>query len=360
MFLLSLATEGQKRIIEHIDYTRDQLIALCKSALLCKPALQPGARPEVPKVLRRRRWGCRARAKWKAKKRRHRLALPAIIMGNMRSLGNKMDELAVLIKTQREHRECSVLCFTETWLHSHIPDHSVAVPGFSTVWADRDVISSGKKKGGGIAVYVSERWCNPWHVLVKERLCSPDIERLTVGMRPYYLPREFTSAIFIGMYIPPSADAAVACDDIHSAVAQVQTHHPSAFIVITGDFNHVSLEKTLPIFHQYTDCPTRDYDTLDLMYANAKDAYNPLALTPLGRSDHNLVLLTPENVPLACPHWEREEVTHYRTALSRQTGMYSLSHMGGSWQHDWLHHGIHQVLWTHHHANTDCQAAWRG
>ena len=41
-----------------------------------------------------------------------------------------MDELSALIKTQREYPECSLLCFT-------------------TVRADRDVIESGKKKGGG-------------------------------------------------------------------------------------------------------------------------------------------------------------------------------------------------------------------
>ena len=144
------------------------------------------------------------------------------------------------------------------WLHSHIPDHSVAVPSFSTVRVDRDVIRTGKKKGGGTALYVSERWCNPGHVQVKECLCSPDIELLTVGMQPYYLPQEFTSAIIISVYALPSADAAVACDIIHSAVAQVQTQHPNAFIVITGDSNRVSLNKTLPTFHQYVDCPTRD------------------------------------------------------------------------------------------------------
>ena len=52
----------------------------------------------------------------------------------------------------------------------------------------------------------------------------------------------------MGVYVPPSADAAVACDIIHSAVAQIQTQHPSAVIVITGDFNHVSLDKILPTF----------------------------------------------------------------------------------------------------------------
>ena len=80
---------------------------------------------------------------------------PEIIMGNMRSLGNKMDELGTLIKTQREYRECSILCFMETWLHLHFLDHSAAVHGFRTVWADRDIIRRGRKKRGGTALYVS-------------------------------------------------------------------------------------------------------------------------------------------------------------------------------------------------------------
>ncbi|KAM7404158.1 hypothetical protein PAMA_004542 [Pampus argenteus] len=144
-------------------------------------------------------------------------------MGKVRSLGNMMDELSVLVKTQREYRECSIFCFTETWLHSHIHANSVGLPGYSLVRGDRDCSSSRKKKGGGIALFVSERWCNPGHVNLKERLCTPDIELLAVGMRQYYLPREFTSTIVMAVYIPPSADAAVACDVISSAAAKLQT-----------------------------------------------------------------------------------------------------------------------------------------
>ena len=50
---------------------------------------------------------------------------------------------------------------------------------------------------------MSERWCNPRHVNMKERLCTPDIELLAVGMRLYYLPRVFTATIVIAVYIPP-------------------------------------------------------------------------------------------------------------------------------------------------------------
>ena len=35
---------------------------------------------------------------------------------------------------------------------------------------------------------------------MKERLCTPNIELLAVGMRPYYLPREFTSTIVIAVF----------------------------------------------------------------------------------------------------------------------------------------------------------------
>ena len=51
-------------------------------------------------------------------------------------------------------------------------------------------------------------------------------------------------------------------------------------------------------------------------------------------TDHNLVLLTPRYVPLVQQqpvHTRsmglRRLLMHYRTALSRQTGMYLLSHM---------------------------------
>lgn len=86
---------------------------------------------------------------------------------------------------------------------------------------------------------------------VKERLYTADIELLAVGMHLYYLPREFTSTIVIAVYIPPSADAVMACDVISSTAARLQTEHPDAFMVITGDFNHASLDKNLNNFHQY-------------------------------------------------------------------------------------------------------------
>uniref|UniRef100_A0A3Q3AYX4 Endonuclease/exonuclease/phosphatase domain-containing protein n=1 Tax=Kryptolebias marmoratus TaxID=37003 RepID=A0A3Q3AYX4_KRYMA len=207
-----------------------------------------------------------AEAKRRARRRKFKPSLPAIIMGNVRSLANKLDELQALIRTQQEYRKCSIMCFTEAWLQDHIPDSNISLLGFLTIRADRDLISSRKRKGVALAVLVNNRWCHPGHVTVKCRLCNPDIELLVVSFRPYYLPREFTGVVLEAVYIPPSAVADNTCDVISSIVAKIQTQHPNSFMAISGDFNHASLSATLPTFQQFVSCFTRENKTLDLFY----------------------------------------------------------------------------------------------
>ncbi|KAI4877950.1 hypothetical protein NFI96_008564 [Prochilodus magdalenae] len=198
-------------------------------------------------------------------------------MGNVNSLANKTDELAALVRNQRLYRECSLLCLTETWLTGNIPD--------------RDAKLSGKSKGGGLVLFVNIRWCNPGHVTVKERICCRDIELLAVSLQPYYMHRELSHGIAVCVYVPPRENAEIACVVIHATIARLQTQHPDAFITISGDFNHITLDPVLTAFHQYVDCPTRKNRTIDLLYANVKDAYTATPL-PLGpNTTHNHPLL---------------------------------------------------------------------
>lgn len=139
-----------------------------------------------------------------------------------------MDELTALARCEQEYRECSILCFTETWLHQDVPDNNIALAGFETIRADPDFAACGKQKGGGLAVFINKRWCHPGNISVKKRICCPDVELLAVGLRPYYLPREISHAILVLVYIPPSGNPTAACDVIHGAVAELQTSHPSA------------------------------------------------------------------------------------------------------------------------------------
>ncbi len=76
-----------------------------------------------------------------------------------------------------------------------------------------------------------------------------------------------------------------------------QTQHPEALVLISGDLNHVTLDTTLPAFFQYVDCNTRGNRTIDLLYANVKDAYRATPLPALGKADHNLILLQPHYKP---------------------------------------------------------------
>lgn len=244
-------------------YSREELFALKTNV---------GTQHNVPAELRRKFRGCKAGAKLKAAQRRFKPAIPSILMGNVNSLPNKMDELLAL-NNQRSYRECSLYIFTETWLTDVVPDANVDLPGFTTVRADRDTNACGKSRGGGVIIYVNKRWCCPGHVSVKKVLCCKDLELLAVSLRPYYLPRELSHVIVLCVYIPPSADASAACEKIHTVTARLQTRHPDAFMVISGDFNHATLDSTLASFHQAVDCPTRHNRTIDLLYANVKDAY---------------------------------------------------------------------------------------
>ena len=75
-----------------------------------------------------------------------------------------------------------------------------------------------------------------------------------------------------------------------------------ALYVAAGDFNHVNLQVTLPMFHQHVTIATRGDNTLDKMYTNRRGA----APCPhLGASDHISIML----VPAYCPVTKRMTAT---------------------------------------------------
>lgn len=81
-------------------------------------------------------------------------SLPCSIMGNVRSLANKLHEPTALAWSQR-----SLMCFTESWINQDIPDDNASVEGFHTVRANMDSTTSGKQEGGGLAHYYHYTMC---------------------------------------------------------------------------------------------------------------------------------------------------------------------------------------------------------
>lgn len=83
-------------------------------------------------------------------------------------------------------------------------------------------------------------------VTVGVEICTPDVE---LSLRPFYLPREFPQLLIPTLYIHPKANAASASKTVFNVVQELQSISPEAPNFILGDFNHVSLKKTLTNFY---------------------------------------------------------------------------------------------------------------
>ncbi|XP_072364407.1 uncharacterized protein [Scyliorhinus torazame] len=147
---------------------------------------------------------------------------PSILLANVQAIENKLDELNASLPSQREVRDCCVLCFTETWLTPTSPDCAIQPEGFSNHRVDRTE-SSDKAKGGGVCLLINSSWC--LDVATLATYCSPDLEYLTVKCRPYYLPREF---IITAVYIPPQAEVRKDLGELYTVINNYETEHPEA------------------------------------------------------------------------------------------------------------------------------------
>ncbi len=215
-----------------------------------------------------------------------------LCLANVRSLRKQINEVSAAARYMFESRENCLLCFTATWLNESVSNDSLEINGFGLpIRLDRDALKTRKTIGGGVCKYINERWCNNY--VVRESLCTEDIELLSISVRPYYLPREFGQVSITVVYIPPDSNEKNAAETIHNVVNKLDALSADAPKLILGDFNKCNLKKVLPTFHQYVDCDTRKNKTIDLCYGNIKRAYKAVAKPPIGTSDHNAVHLIP-------------------------------------------------------------------
>ena len=250
------------------------------------------------KVRKKRKRGKKGGLKQKLRNMENgRLPLPSVIMSNVRSLRGKMDELQANVSYMHEYKHACLLAFTETWLDNDVRDEDLSVNGFGTpVRLDRNKSDTGKSQGGGVCLFVNRKWCNT--IIVRESLCTPDIELLSVSLRPYYSPREFPQLFFTLVYIHPRARHSTAIEQMCNTMQKLDSICPDAPKFILGDFNHCTLDQRLKMYHQYVTCLTRLNKTIDLCYGTIPSAYKSYALPPLGSADHNTVLLAPSYRPV--------------------------------------------------------------
>ncbi len=243
---------------------------------------------------RRKHRGKRAGIRNRLRKRAHSPPLPSILLANVQSLDNKMDDLRARISFQRDIRDCNIICLSETWLTPSVPDNAVTPSdNFSVFRMDRTA-EAGKNKGGGVCFFINKKWCDPRNISILSRSCSPHLEHLSIICRPFYLPREFSSTVVTAVYIPPQADSSLALSKLHDELSGYINIHPDAACIVAGDFNKANLKKVIPNFHQHISCPTRGLNTLDHCYTQFKNAYKAHSLPAFGKSDHAAIFLTPD------------------------------------------------------------------
>ncbi len=243
---------------------------------------------------RRKHRGKRAGIRNRLRKRAHSPPLPSILLANVQSLDNKMDDLRARISFQRDIRDCNIICLSETWLTPSVPDNAVTPSdNFSVFRMDRTA-EAGKTKGGGVCFFINKKWCDPRNISILSRSCSPHLEHLSIICRPFYLPREFSSTVVTAVYIPPQADSSLALSKLHDELSGYINIHPDAACIVAGDFNKANLKKVIPNFHQHISCPTRGLNTLDHCYTQFKNAYKAHSLPAFGKSDHAAIFLTPD------------------------------------------------------------------
>ncbi len=164
------------------------------------------------------------------------------------------------------------MAFTESWLTEQDLDSDLFIDGFGIPFhLHRKVEATGKSRGGGVYLYINKCYCNS--VTVGKRLCTSDVVLLSVSLHPFYLPCEFPQIFITTVYIHPKANQGTATRILFDGVQKLQNISPEASKFILGDFNHVSLKKTLTFFIQYVTCLTRQNKMLDLCYVTVKEAY---------------------------------------------------------------------------------------
>ncbi len=145
----------------------------------------------------------------------------------------------------------------------------------------------GRRLGAGFAY--NSRWATSYTVRESEScrhyelLCPSDHTTC---------PGEFTQLTVILTYVP-GPDYNLAADQIADFYHRAVTRTGEQPVFLLGDFNKCDVTTVLPNLEQYMTSPTRLDRMLDLCYGNIPGAYISKTRPPLGRSDHNVILLLP-------------------------------------------------------------------
>ena len=199
---------------------------------------------------------------------------------------NKYDELSVFASVFKP----DLICVSESWLNQDIDDSLLSLRDYLILRDDR----SGRR-GGGVCAWIQNKF-SP--IISSLRTDKPNcIECLM-----FSLP---ASKIFCLLcYIPPGLtvkDHDCITEFLSTELEALLTVNPNQSLIVCGDFNDFQTSFLVEDFNlvNKVTLPTRQNSMLDLIFMDEclTDMYAESAIIgpPLGKSDHNTVLLNPIN-----------------------------------------------------------------
>ena len=216
--------------------------------------------------------------------------LPSTLLLNARSLCNKIEDLQATIHTN--HKDVHLIAVTETWFSAEKPATAYPLPGYHQFHHDR-----ANRIGGGVALYVRDD-LNATLCMFESNI-PQNIEIIWVKLKSSVSLTLKDDILVCVTYCPPrSPHQDELSTYIIDIVDTVRVQFDNISLLIMGDFNDLD---TKPIelhtsLQQIINMPTRGSAILDKFFTNVGSSFcDPVICAPLGKSDHCIISLKPQN-----------------------------------------------------------------
>jgi hypothetical protein len=220
--------------------------------------------------------------------KQHFYDFPTVLLSNITgALSNKLPEISEISKLN----DTNIICLTESWCNTDIPDDAIGISNYSFYRRDRQ----DGRAGGGLICYINE---NIPVVKLWSELNEIDLETLFITIRPKRLPRGISSITVGVVYHPPKCDDWNMTTHLINCVDKIRQQYPHTRFIICGDFNHMkdSFFKQTCQFQQIVKHPTHGNSKIDLFYTDLTDYYNePVHEPGIGLSKHQTIIIKSNN-----------------------------------------------------------------
>ena len=189
-----------------------------------------------------------------------------VVMLNVRSLANKVSEV------ENAFSGFDIICLCETWLNASTPDVLLNIGGYTLFRADRDSYSNTgnvqkPKKGGGLCIYVLDKYVDYITVLDEMTCINTDIEQLWLKLSFPNVKHKCIGCI----YRPPKGNIPRGLINIRTTLDKIYEFNTE--IIMTGDFNINYNLRHADSFNLVKDLE-HDFDLVQIIETNTRITRN--------------------------------------------------------------------------------------